>query len=117
MADADQAVAAIVERVCEENENYQELLQRFEELERIKADFEARVRADLLEQARPRVRDFEHLEDDPEPDEYREHAQEADDWTGPWRPFSKELRTRSLTDKVAGIAWGSLKGFVTEKVW
>ena len=57
------------------------------------------------------------MEDDPEPDEYREHVQEADDWTGPWRPFSKELRTRSLTDKVAGIAWGSLKDFVTEKVW
>ena len=116
-ADADQAVAAIVERICEENENYQELLRRFEELERIKASFEARVRADLLEQARPRIKDFEHLEDDPEPGEYREHVQEADDWTGPWRPFSKELRTRSLTDKVAGIAWGSLKGFVTEKVW
>lgn len=95
-ADAHSAAQAITEKICEANETYRTLLEEFDRLEAIKAEFENRARDALQSLGEPHVSDWESDDLDPEPEEYKEWVRGASSWTGPWRPFQRSNRTEKL---------------------
>jgi hypothetical protein len=92
------AAETIKNGILQHNDSYQALLREFDRLEEIKAEFEERVKSHFQEAGYNHVSDWRHLEPDPTPDEYEAYVEDANDWSEPWRPFSRELRTRELTE-------------------
>ena len=86
------------DKVLEQNESYQELLQLFDRLEDVKAGFEAWVQEEVEAVAEPHVADWRDEEDDPATTDFQEHMTKAKNWSGPWRPFDEELRTSNLVE-------------------
>lgn len=97
-ADAHRAAQKLAEKIFEKNKDYQALLREFDRLEAIKMAFENEVQNNLQELGEPHVEDWRNDDDDPEPDKFREHVQEASDWSEPWRPFNTDNRTNSLIE-------------------
>lgn len=97
-ANAYDAAYKVAQEIYEKNEDYQRLLEEFDRLEAIKEEFERRATDQLHDIAAPHEDAFEHLEDDPTPDDYREHVHNANTWTKVWRPFSRALRTEALAE-------------------
>lgn len=115
-ANAYNAVSEIAEEIFKANESYQALLAEFDRLEAIKQEFEDKVKLGLQALAEPHKDDWRDLEDDPEPGEYRRHVQEANDWSGPWWPFSEALRTEELAEWVKESATDTIEEFESEVI-
>lgn len=98
VANAYDAVSPITGDIFASNESYQRLLREFERLEQVKQEFEERAREALVELAHPHVNDFVDLEDDPTPDDFATHVENAGSYASPWRPFNAGARTAALTD-------------------
>lgn len=115
-ADAYSAAQTITDQVCQDNESYQALLKEFERLEKVKETFEIEMRDRLQGLGQPHVGDWEDDDDDPEPEEYRGWVQKANDWTGPWRPFSRADRTASLVGFLREDAIDEIDSFTNERI-
>ena len=98
VASADRAAEEIAAGIYEANERYQELLERFRELEAAKQEFEDEVYGYLYNSGESHVCDWEDEEDDPLPLDYEEHVDSGSH--GPWRPFSADLRTKRLVEYI-----------------
>ena len=97
-ADAYSAADYIQASILEKNADYQALLEEFARLEDIKDAFERKVKDTLSELGEPHIEDWRDDGDDPEPRDFEQHVYKAQDWTGPWRPFSDRDRTAKLVE-------------------
>jgi len=95
-ASAREAAERIKQGVLEDNESYQALLKEFDRLEAIKAEFESSVQDTLQQAGQPHIHNWWHIEPDPEPEDYEQYVEQARDYSEPWRPFSRDLRTQKL---------------------
>jgi len=95
-ADAWNAANTLVNEVCAENDDYQNILKQFKVLQGMKDAFEYTLNDVLYKIAEGHTTDFEDLEDDPTVDEFKEHVDQAHQGTGPWRPFDRGVRTKAL---------------------
>ena len=100
IANSYTAVDRLVAGILASNEDYQGLLKEFDRLNKIKEDFEGSISSQLHEVADDHVSDFEDEEDDPEPEDFKEYVADAASYSGPWRPFSEEVRTEKLVEWV-----------------
>lgn len=101
-ADTWQAVRHVADDVLAENVSFQRLEREIEELEMARDKFRETLEGGLRDTAYGHEGDWRDEEDDPTPDAFRKHASEADRYTQPWRPFSRELRTDKLATWLAG---------------
>jgi hypothetical protein len=115
-ANARRAAEQIAEGIFESNDTYQALLREFDRLEEIKADFEQRVKDKLEALGEPHIEDWRDDDDDPKPDDYRQYLKQANDWTGPWRPFRTQDRTNSLIKWLKENEHHTIEGFKNEVV-
>jgi hypothetical protein len=100
-ADAYQAAERVMQDILDENETYQAMLRYLEEYERVlelKETFENEVREHFHGLGEPHVSDWEDDDDDPDVENFREHASAARDYTYAWRPFRSSDRTDSLVE-------------------
>lgn len=97
-ANSYDAARRVQQRILNDNASYQALLKEFDRLEEIKAEFEDRVAQELRALGEPHVGDWRDEEDDPEVEDFQRHVETARDYTGPWRPFSRDLRTTKLVE-------------------
>lgn len=98
-ADNWSAAQAIADMVCKQSDAYQKILQeleRFEALRKAKERFEDAVRDHFYRVGEKHKDDWRDEEDDPTPDDFKEHVEEASGSV--WRPFSHQLRTENLID-------------------
>ena len=98
VASADTAASRIAAEIYAANERYQELLEKYRELEVVKQEFEDEVYGALWDLGEPHRSDWESEEDDPEPEDYEDHVDGGA--YGPWRPFSVDVRTGKLVEYV-----------------
>jgi len=94
-ANARDAAEHILPDICAENKSYQVLLAAFNVLEEAKSNFENDVRDALQALGDPHRDDWRDDDDNPTPDDYREHVTNG---YSPWRPFDTADRTAKLID-------------------
>jgi len=108
------AADQILRNVLANNESYAELLKEFDRLEEIKREFEERIKNEISEIGQNHISDWENDDDDPDPDDFRNWVKDATGYRGPWRPFSREVRTRSLVEWLKGEFSEMINGFKDE---
>jgi hypothetical protein len=113
-ANASNAANEIQNAILEQNESYQALLRQFEHLTEIKEAFEQKVNSRLVELGEPHTKDWENDGDDPEPTDFENYVHQAQDWSGPWRPFRRENRTQKLIDFLKENHGDKIAEFETE---
>ena len=84
------------------------------EIEEIKREFEERIKNEISEIGQNHISDWENDDDDPDPDDFRNWVKDATGYRGPWRPFSREVRTRSLVEWLKGEFSEMINGFKDE---
>lgn len=99
-ADVDEVAERCLEAVIERNQSYQELEKQADKLERALSQFRERVTEEFWNLGYDHREDFRGEENDPYPEDFRRHLSRADSDTYAWRPFSRRLRTRLVTEKV-----------------
>ena len=98
-ANSSTAAERIRADILKKNKSYQVLLEKLKEFDKMneaKDEFEQRVLDELCDLGEPLIDDWRDDDDDPTPEDYERHVEEAQDYTGPWRPFSPEDRTQAL---------------------
>ncbi len=119
IASASQAVEPIVQVVLARNESYQETLRKlaeFDKLREIKQDFERQAQQELEQFTRRHKGDFEHIEDDPDTEEFVEYVEDASAYTNAWRPFSEEKRTVRLQALTLVRQAQTIKSLINENI-
>lgn len=116
MADTWQASRTIMEQICSENEDFQDLLAEFDRLNEIKSAFERRASGLLETMGLPHRGDWRDLEDDPKADDFKHYVEVADRGSSPWRPFDQGLRTQRLVNRLLGAGQGEVSRMVAEDI-
>jgi hypothetical protein len=96
-ADTYQAANTLTDKLKKWNPSYRAMMEEFERLEKIKEAFEQHVNDQFTDLSDGHESDWEDLEDDPDTDAFRKHAEKATGYTEAWRPFNRKLRTNELT--------------------
>jgi len=97
-ADEHTAARDIQAGILEKNAAYQALLEEFDRLEEIKDAFEQKILGELANIGAPLVENWRNDGDDPTPEHFERHVKSAQNYTGPWRPFSQRDRTQKLIE-------------------
>lgn len=116
-ADVNRMAARIRDEILSDNESYQELLARFDELEKIKEEFESRIYQEMYSAGEPHASDWRDEEDDPDPADFVEHVSTGGSWAGAWMPFDKGIRTDNLTDFVKTENIDRIVELKNERIW
>lgn len=95
-ASARNAAENITAEILRENDSYQALQARIDELRQLTEQFERDAQDALERFAQPRISDWRHIEPDPTPEDFEDYVHAATDWATVWRPFSRQERTRQL---------------------
>jgi hypothetical protein len=109
-----QAAGRIREKIQEENEDYQRLLKRLDEIQEKLDAFGQEIDEFLTEEGEPHREDWRDLEDDPKQEAFEEHVVQRA-W-GPWRPFDHSLRTQKLTEYLEESCAQEIEEFKDRKI-
>ena len=115
-ADPYSAADTIRADILANNRSYQALLEEFDRLEEIKEAFEQGIRDKLMELGEPLVDEWRDDGDDPTPEHFEQHVYRAQDWTGPWRPFSQRDRTARLVEHLRENEADTISDFENEVI-
>jgi len=115
-ADSYQAAEQVAQAIYEQNDDYQKILSEFQRLEKIKTEFENRIKNTLDDLGRPHISDWQYDDLDPEPDEFRSYVQNARDYSMPWRPFDRGDRTKKLVEWLRDNEEETISEFKTESL-
>lgn len=96
--DPYQAADRVTDTLLEQNDAYQKTRAEMQALEDKLQAFRVQVNDHIMAEARPRQEDYYDQGDDPDPDDFKGYVQEANGYTEPWRPFSKDERTKKLIE-------------------
>ena len=116
-ADVYTATQRIADEICQANEDYQDILAQFEELEWTKERFERDVRNRIERMARPFQAHWREVEADPGRYDFREYVQNATDHAEPWKPFSIELRTSRLVNRIRYAGRATIEELVETEIY
>lgn len=79
--------------IASRNASYKRLLEEIERLQDVRTNFENRINEELVTLAEPHEEDFRDEDEDPEPEDFREHVRSR---SYVWRPFRTADRNASL---------------------
>ena len=118
---ADSTVAAkqIQADILKKNESYQNLLEKlkeFDKMNEVKSDFEQQVLDELENLGEELIDNWRDDDADPEPVDFARHVKAAQNYTGPWRPFSQRDRTDKLIEHLRKEESASISDFENESL-